>query len=152
MTIDVVDDCTMYGTTPLYLTWKNYLGGQDYWLFTAQKLYSVDILESKTQETNIYNQWPKSWGEFAQGVTRQSVRRSKNIVKVSSQFLTQAQKEALSWIVSSPLVQILTPGVVPTLRTVVVDSSTLSKYQDRDNLYSMNFTITYTDELPVQTA
>lgn len=150
MTIDVVDDCTMYGTTPLYLTWKNYLGGQDYWLFTAQKLYSVDILESKTQDRNIYNQWPKSYGEFAQSVNSQSVRKSKNTVKISSQYLTQAQKDALSWIVSSPLVQIVTTGDVPTLRTVIVDSATLPKFQDRDNLYSISFTISYTDELPVQ--
>lgn len=146
MTIDVVDDCTMYNTTPLYLTWKNYLGGQDYWLFTAQKQYSVDVTDSKTQNINIHNQWPKSWGEFAQSVTKQSARKSKNIVRVSSQYLTQAQMEALAWIVSSPLVQILDG----TLRTVIVDSSTLRKFQDRDNLYSMSFTITYTDELPVQ--
>lgn len=152
-TIDVVDDCDQFRTTNLYITWLNYLGGYDYWLFTAQKLFSVDIIESKTQEVNIYNNWPKSYGEFADSMTKQSVRKSKNMVKVTSQFLTKDQADALAWIVSSPLVQILsTSNSVTTARTVIVDSSTLKKYQDRDNLYTVSFNITYTDELPAQTS
>jgi hypothetical protein len=153
ITIDVVDDCDQFRTTNLYFTWKNYLGGQDFWLFTAQKLFSVDVTESKTNEINIHNQWPKSYGEFADSITRQSSRKSKNIVRVSSQYLTKEQMDGLAWIVSSPLVQILsTSGGVTTARTVIVDTSTLKKYQDRDNLYSISFNITYTDELPVQTS
>lgn len=153
ITIDVVDDCDQFRTTNLYFTWKNYLGGQDFWLFTAQKLFSVDVTESKTNEINIHNQWPKSYGEFADSITRQSSRKSKNIVRVSSQYLTKEQIDGLAWIVSSPLVQILsTSGGVTTARTVIVDTSTLKKYQDRDNLYSISFNITYTDELPTQTA
>lgn len=153
MTIDVVDDCDQFRTTNLYLTWKNYLGGQDYWLFTAQKLFSVDILESKTNEINIHNQWPKSYGEFADSITRQSSRKSKNMVRISSQYLTKEQMDGIAWIVSSPLVQILTTtDEVTTARTVIVDTSTLKKYQDRDNLYSISFNVSYTDELPTQTA
>jgi aspartate carbamoyltransferase regulatory subunit len=113
----------------------------------------VDVTESKTNEINIHNQWPKSYGEFADSITRQSSRKSKNIVRVSSQYLTKEQMDGLAWIVSSPLVQILsTSGGVTTARTVIVDTSTLKKYQDRDNLYSISFNITYTDELPVQTS
>jgi len=129
------------------------LGGYDYWLFTAQKLYSVDVTESKTQETNIHNNWPKSYGEFADSITKQSVRKTKNVVKVTSQYVTKDQLDALAWAVSSPLVQIITTtSSVTTARTVIVDSGTLKKYQERDNLYSVSFTITYTDELPVQSA
>jgi hypothetical protein len=152
ITIDVNSECNAYKTTNLYLTWLNYLGGYDYWLFTPQKQFKVDITESKTQEVNIHNNWPKSYGEFAQSMTQQSVRSSKNVVKLTSQYLTKDQADALAWIVSSPLVQILsTTSGVTTARTVIVDSGTLSKYQDRDNLYSVSFSITYTDELPVQT-
>ena len=122
-------------------------------MFTAQKLYSVDVTESKTQETNIHNNWPKSYGEFADSITKQSVRKTKNVVKVTSQYVTKDQLDALAWVVSSPLVQIITTtSSVTTARTVIVDSGTLKKYQERDNLYSVSFTITYTDELPVQSA
>jgi len=153
ITIDVNSECNAYRTTNLYLTWLNYLGGYDYWLFTAQKLYSVDVTESKTQETNIHNNWPKSYGEFADSITKQSVRKTKNVVKVTSQYVTKDQLDALAWVVSSPLVQIITTtSSVTTARTVIVDSGTLKKYQERDNLYSVSFTITYTDELPVQSA
>lgn len=151
LTIDVVTPADCFNTDGLYLTWLNYLGGYDYWYFTAQKVYSVDVLESKTQETNIFKDWPKSYGEFAQSITKQSVRRTKNQIRVSSQFLTQSQADALAWIVSSPLVQILTTtDGIPTARTVIVDTNTMNKYEDRDNQFTVSFTITYTDELPTQ--
>ncbi len=154
-TIDVVTNCDQYDTPSLYLTWMNYLGGYDYWLFTAQKLYSVDVVESKTQTNNIYNNYPDSYGEFGQSIDNQSIRRTKNTIRMTSQLLTQAQCDALAWIVSSPLVQIMTTNTVseqtiPTQRTVIVDSNTLKKRQDRDNTFSISFNITYTDELPVQ--
>ena len=152
MTIDVVDDCDQFRTTNLHLTWLNYLGGYDYWTFTAQKLFSVLVEGSKVQMTNIHNEWPKSYGEFAQSIEKQSVRRTRNTVKVTSQYLTKDQMDGLAWIVSSPLVQILeTSSSITTARTVIVDSATLRKYQDKDNLYSISFNIDYTDELPVQT-
>ena len=155
LTIDVKSDCSQYGITPLYMRWLNYLGGEDFWLFTAQKLYSVEVLESKTQDINIYNDWPNSWGEFSDSITRQTGRRSRNTVKVSSQYLTAAQRDAVAWIVSSPMVQILTstPGSFITLwQTVIVEAATLKKYQENDNLYSISFNISYTDELPAQTS
>lgn len=153
ITIDVVDDCDQFRTTNMYLTWLNYLGGYDYWLFTAQKLFSIDVVDSKTQEINIYNGWPNSYGEFADSIQKQSVRRSRNVVKVTSQYLTKDQMDALAWIVSSPLVQIITTtSGVTTARTIVVDSGTLNKYKDRDNLYSISFNVSYTDELPAQTS
>lgn len=154
-TIDVITQCDEHDTTPIYLTWKNYLGEQDYWLFTKIKSYSVDVTTNQTQTTNIYNDYPNSYSEFADSLDKQSVRKSKNIIKVNSQLLTKAQVDGIAWIKSSPLVQILTdttvsPITYQSLRTVLVDSSTLKKYQDRDNLYSITFEITYTDELPVQ--
>lgn len=152
LTVEVKDDCEQYGTTPIQLRWLNYLASDDQWVFTAQKLYSVDIEENKTQAINVQDNWPKSWGEFADSVIRQSVRRTRNVVKVTSQYLTKGQLDGIAWIVSSPLVQICeTSEGVTTTRTVIVDSQTLRKYQDRENLYSISFNISYTDELPAQT-
>jgi hypothetical protein len=153
ITIDVDNTCSPYDTSGIYLTWLNYLGGYDYWFFKAQTEYSIDVIESKTQDINIYNNWPNSWGEFADSVTKQSVRRSKNAIKLNSQFLTKDQVDALAWIVSSPLVQVMSVvhTNIYTVRTVIVDTSTFRKYQDRQNLYSVSFNIMYTDELPAQT-
>jgi len=154
-TIDVVTPCDQHDTVGMYFTWKNYLGGEDYWYFSAQKTYMVDVTENKTQTKNIYNEYPKSYSELAQSIDQQSVRKSKNVIKVNSQYLTKAQVDGIAWMVSSPLVQVLTDSTVGAitvqqLRTVLIDPSTLKKYQDRDNLYSISFTATYTDELPVQ--
>ena len=152
ITIDVDSTCSRYQTTPLNLRWKNYLGCEDQWVFKAEKAWSVDVTENKTQEINIHNEWPKSWGEFADSVTKQSVRKSKTVVRVVSQFVTKAQLDGIAWIVSSPLVQIVdTTSGVSTVRTVLVDPSTLRKYEDRDDTFSISFNITYTDELPSQT-
>lgn len=154
-TFDVNSSSDCYATTALYLTWKNYLGGQDYWSFTAQKKYSIDIEVSKTQDENIYNNWPNSYGEFGSTIKKQTERRSRNIINVTSQYTTKANIDAISLIKTSPLVQILSSEtiggvIVPILRTVLVDTSTLRKYADRANLYSISFDITYTDEIAVQ--
>ncbi len=154
-TIDIVQPSDCHDTTGIYLTWLNYLGGHDYWYFSAQKVYSVDVTESKNQTVNIYNDYPSSFGEFADSIDKQSSRKTKNTIRVASQFLTKAQVDGIAWIKSSPLVQILTdttvsPITYQSLRTVIMDTSTLKKYQDRENMYSISFEITYTDELPVQ--
>lgn len=154
-TIDVVTPADCHDTTGIYLTWKNYLGGHDYWYFTAQKKYSIDVTKNTVQTINIYNEYPKSYSEFADSVDKQSERKSKNIIKINSQYMTKAQTDGVAWLKSSPLVQILTDTTVgaltyQTLRTILVDAATLPKYADRDNMYSVSFDITYTDELPAQ--
>ena len=154
-TIDVVTPCSPHDTTPILLTWLNQLGGWDYWLFTAQKRYSVDVTESKTQDLNTFNEWPKSWGEEADSVTRQTSRKSKNQIRITSQLLTQGQLNGIAYIKSSPLVQIISSVSVSevthyTGRTVIIDSDTLPKYSDRDNTYTISFLATYTDEISTQ--
>lgn len=145
LTIQVSTDCE---NQSFYLTWLNYLGGFDYWNFTARKTYSVNVEESKTQEKNIFTNWPNSYGEFADTIRQQTSRTSRNSISVESQHLTQAQVDAIAWIVSSPLVQIVTS--VYDRRTVIVDGSSLRKYMDQDKTFTVSFTISYTDELPSQ--
>lgn len=155
ITIDVSDPCAQSGITPLYITWLNYLGGYDYWLFTAKKAYMVDVEQSKTQEKNIYQNWEKSFGEFAGSIRKQTARGSRQMVSVTSQFMTKEQADALAFIISSPLVQILTTTqvgeiTIPTVRTVLVDSTTFKKYEERDKKFSVRFNILMTDEIMVQ--
>lgn len=132
----------------LYLTWLIYPGGFDYWNFTAKKTYSVNVEDSKTQEKNIYTNWPNSYASPADTIRKQTSRSSRTVIRVESQHLTQDQVDAISWIISSPLVQIVTSRY--DRRTVLVDGSSLRKYQDQDKLFNVGFTISYTDELPAQ--
>lgn len=147
ISIDVNQRCSF---TDFYLVWLNYLGGYNYWNFNAKKgkKYSIDILESKTQDVNIYNNWPSSYGEFADSITKQTKRRSKNKIVVTSQLLTQDQEDALKLIVSSPLVQICTSQY--DRRTIILSSNSLYIRQDKDKTMSVSLTVTYTDEIPSQ--
>lgn len=147
LTIDVNSKCSF---TDFYLVWLNYLGGYNYWNFNAKKgkKYSIDILENKTQDVNIYNNWPNSYGEFADSITKQTKRRSKNKIALTSQLLTSAQEDAIKLITSSPLVQICTSQY--DRQTVLVSNNSLYVRQDKDKSLSISLSISYTDEIPSQ--
>lgn len=155
LTIDVLAPCIQNGITALYLTWKNYLGGQDYWLFTAKKEFYIDVEKSETQETNIYTSWEKGFGEFSPSMRKQTIRTSRGKVKVTSQNVTKDQLDNLAYIVTSPLVQIVTTTTVGsqttvTLRTVIIEAASLRKYQEKDKIFNISFNISYTDQIMVQ--
>jgi hypothetical protein len=145
LTIDVNQDCAKQD---FYMTWLNSLGGYDYWNFTMRKEYSIDVTESKTQEKNIYNQWPNSYGEFADSIIKQTVRTGNNKIKVFSQFLTTDQEDAIKLLFVSPLVQIVTSQY--DRRTVLVQAGYLPVRRDQDKTRKLSFDIDYTDELPSQ--
>lgn len=132
----------------LYLTWLNEKGGFDYWNFTAQKRYSIEVTQSKIQEKNIFTAWPNSWIKLADTIRAQTKRDSRNAIAVESQYLTLAQLTALKVIVSSPLVQIVESSL--DKRTVLIDPATLNIFKDKDDLYSIRFSISYTDFIPSQ--
>jgi hypothetical protein len=145
ITVEVNQQCT---PNDFYVSWLNNLGHFEYWNFTARKTYLIDVLESKTQDKNIYNNWPSSYGEFADSITKQTIRRSKNNINVSSQLMSRDNLDVVKSIVSSPLVQIMVSQY--DRRTIIVDPGTLKEYQDQDKTFSMKMRIVYTDELPVQ--
>lgn len=144
-TIDTNTECS---NQDIYLTWKNYLGGHDYWLFTAEKEYGVDILETNESTKNIFTEWPKSYGEFSDTIEYETSRRSKDTILVRSQNLTLEQVQGLKYIKTSPLVQIMTSE--KDRRTVLVDSNSFVVYSETDKLYGIQFTIRYTDDIPSQ--
>jgi len=144
-TIEVSSECS---NQDLYLTWKNYLGGHDYWKFTAEKEYGVDVSDVKETTNNINTEWPKSYGEFADTIKQDISRTSHNTILVRSQNLTLDQVQALKYIKTSPLVQIMTSKT--DRRTVQVDSGSFVSYSESDKLYGIQFTITYTDEIASQ--
>lgn len=136
--ITVNHDCS---NQDIYLTWKNYLGGMDYWLFTAEKDYTIDIEEVKTAEKNIFIDWPNSWNDT---IRYEIQRKSREGITIRTQNLTLDQVNGLKYIRTSPFVQIYND------RTVLVDQDSFTVYTDADKLYSLTFKIMYTNEISAQ--
>lgn len=133
---------------PIYITWLNYLGGFEYFFFNKQKEYQVDIFESGHTRQNTFPSWPRSWGQFADTIDKKTYTKAKNKIVVRSQHLTENQRDALKFIKVSPVVQILYSRT--DRRTVLVDIDSFKVYDESEDLYTLQFTITYTDELPSQ--
>ena len=66
-TINVDSECN---NQEIYLTWLNELGGWDYWKFTAEKDYSLNINNKETIQRNIFNDWDNT---FINGDTENDV-------------------------------------------------------------------------------
>lgn len=134
----------------LVLTWLNYLGGFDYWKFTANKDKNIEIRDSGEVKKNIFNNWPQSYGAYADTIRKQTYRDSNYAYTVRSQNVTRAQVDALAFIKTSPLVQIINSRT--DRRTALVDTDSFKIYTDRDDIYTITFNISYTDDIPSQTA
>lgn len=144
-TINIDSQCELQSR---YITWLNNLGGYEYWNFIGRKTYGRDIVKVTTQDTNLFTNWPNSYGEFAQTQTMEVKRLSKKKELVRSQNLTADLVDAIATIKSSPVVQILDSQY--SQRTVLVDTSSFDIRKDGDKTFSIEFTITYTDEIPSQ--
>lgn len=134
--------------TPIYITWLNYLGGFEYFFFTSEKEYQIEIGETGQTRNNILPNWPNSYGKTADTIKKQTFRNSTKKIVVRSQHLTMNQRDALTHIRTSPLVQIIESRT--DRRTVIVDNDSFKKYDEGDKLYTLIFTITYTDDIPSQ--
>jgi hypothetical protein len=133
----------------LYLTYLNNLGGFEYFPFYKQKEFQIDVEEAGTTRNNILPNWPSSYGKNADTLTKQTYRVTRNKVIVRSQHLTLNQLNALSYIKSSTIVQIVVTR--RDRRTVIIDTDSFKKYDERDKLFTLQFSFTYTDEIPSQT-
>jgi hypothetical protein len=134
--------------TPYQITFLNHLGGFEYFLFTAKKEYQVIIEEAGETKQNVLPGWPNTWGETADTIRKQTFRTSSNSVIVRSQFLSLNQLEALTEIRTSPLVQIMYSRT--NRRTVLVDTDSFTKYDEKDKVFSVEFKITFTDNIASQ--
>lgn len=129
----------------IYLSWLNPLGGFDYWLFTGYKDHALEIVETGTTTRNVFPGWPKSYGGFADTITKQTFRKTRKTQVIRSQILTATQATELGeQIKSSPLVQIITSR--RDRRTVIVDSDSLVVRKESNKVHTLSFTITFTDD------
>lgn len=132
----------------LYISWLNYLGGFEYFLFKAQKEYDIEIEEAGSVDINIFPEFPESYGINADTIRKQTFRNSRNKIIVRSGFLTLQQLNALAYIKTSPCVQIIYSRT--DRRTVIVDTDSFKKYDEGEKQYIMEFSISYTDPIPSQ--
>lgn len=131
------------------LTWLNNLGGFDYWNFTAKKDHIVEITEALQTKKNILPTWPKSYGANADTIKKQTLRVSNKAYTVRSQLVTDDQIDALAYIKSSVLVQIVNSRT--DRRTVIVDTDSFFIRKDGDDTHEIAFNISFTDDIPAQT-
>lgn len=130
------------------LTWLNPLGGFDYWVATAETGKAIDITSTTETTKNIFPTWPKSYGENADTIRKQVSRESANRLFITTQFITEDQADALAYIKTSPLVQIINSRT--DRRTIVVDSDSFTKYTDNQKLITFTFNARYTDNIGSQ--
>lgn len=136
-------------TEELNMTWLNNLGGFDYWNFQADKDDIVEIREAIETKKNILPSWPKSYGETADTIRKQTARVSNKSYTVRSQHLTLDELNAISFIKSSVLVQIINSRY--DKRTVIVDTDSFVKSKDGAKERFIAFNISFTDDIPSQT-
>jgi len=130
------------------LSWLNNLGGFDYWKFTAFSEYIRNINDSGQTKENILPSWPNSYGENASTIRKQTYRESQKQILVRSQHVTLEELQALEYIKSSVLVEVIESR--SSKRRVIVDTDSFTSHKDNDKLFSISFTITYTDDIPAQ--
>lgn len=145
LVINVSTDCT---SQDFYVTWLNHLGGYDYWNFIGESSYGVDIIQSQTQEKNIFTDWPNSYGEFADTITQQTIRRSRQRITLNSQYVSATEIDGLVGIVKSPLVQKM--NSIYDKRTLIVDGSSFPQESDNQKLLMVTINVSPTDEEPAQ--
>jgi hypothetical protein len=133
----------------IYISWLNNLGGFDYWLFHGYSDKLLSIEDTGETKRNIFPNWPKSYGTHADTITKQTLRRTKKQMLIRSQNLTRAQAEILGHeIKSAILVQLITTR--RDRRTMIVDNSSITVQRGIDKIHYVSFTVTYTDDYPIQ--
>lgn len=143
--IDIDNQCSPWD---IYLGWLNNLGGYDYWLFRGAKDYILNIEGTEEVQDNIFPNWPNSYGENAHTINKQVSRDSRKQILVRTDHITLEQLQALEMIKKSISVHIVNSR--QDIRTVIVDADSFTVYKDEDKLYTMSFTISYTNKEAVQ--
>lgn len=133
---------------PLYLTWLNYLGGFEYFLFLAKKEFMIDITQSQTTKQNVFPNWPQSWGQTADTVEKKTFTEGYDKIIVPSQYITPNQRDGLSFIKLSPVVQVVLSR--NDRETWIVDQESFKLYNESDKLTSIQFTLRRTAQKPAQ--
>lgn len=131
----------------IYITWYNPLSGFEYWPFFGYKDHLLEVYETGQTKTNIFPNWPKSYGATADTIVKQTYRKTRKQLVVRSQTLTAGQAQEIGEQIRSSLVVEIVYGTGRRdKRRVIVDSDSVTIRKERDKLHTITFTITYTDD------
>jgi len=144
-TINVNNDCAAQS---IQFQWKNYTGGYDQFVFTAQNDNGIDIPATKQSQKSIMGNWPDSYGSNADTINREIERNSNGSITVYSQYLSEIECDGIAFIKSSTLVQILVSKF--DKRTVIIDTASWVKKTDGAKTFSITFKASFTDDIPSQ--
>lgn len=133
---------------PIYLTWLNSKGGFDYFLFYAYHAHQIDVENVGSSIKNILPNWPNSYDNTADTIDRNTFRDTRKSLILRSQNLSLNQLNALGYIKSSVLVQIMYSR--NDRRTVIVDNASLALYDEKQKTFEITFTLSFTDKIPSQ--
>lgn len=132
----------------IYMTWLNNFGGFDYWDFDSDHENIREIRQAGEVKTNIFTNWPKSYGADANTIRRQTYRDSNKKILVRSQNLTLEELLGLEYIKSSICVEIINSRM--DKRRVLIDTDSWTSYKQEDKLYTLSFTASYSNDIPSQ--
>lgn len=120
----------------LYLTWINYLGGWDYWNFTARKETNIEVKEKIESDIDVF----ADLAVFKAGLQdfKTNQLSSNKVVQVNSQLMNESQVSYVAEIIRSVKVIDLTNNVA-----VKVLTDSLKIKRDSEKLYSVSIDIEY---------
>lgn len=135
--VTVDNSCTKQN---IYMTWLNNLGRYEYYNFTAEKDYGIDVTESTSIKRDIFNNWDTG---FINGETEDDFINIKAAEKVTvrSQFMSLDEINAVKTIKYAIRAQVVRSD--NTKITVMVDKGSFKVRSDGDKLYQIQFDITY---------
>lgn len=145
ITINVNNEC---GSQAMQFQWLNMLGGYDTFVFKTQKDDGIEIVETVESSKSIMGNWPDSYSDIADTINREIKRDSNESVTVYSENVTEIELNAIRYIKTSPLVQILSSR--RDKRTVIIDRSSFTYKQDGAKTFNITFKAVYTDMIGSQ--
>lgn len=124
-------------TNPVYIRWKNILGGWDSWLFEWSQNSSLNVNQGQEYRTSVSDL------TTATEVLQYYKKEGRNILTLFAEQLSNNEVETIRKIALSPKVEMLeAAGASPLVWfTVLVDSADIGTYETENNLSSISFNI-----------
>jgi len=136
----IEDKCLILGEVcenPIYLTWKNTLGGWDYWLFQYKQIYSDNV--SDTGDFNAYHDDLSDQNTVSDWIKKNNIES----ILVGDDQLRTSEAKAIREIAYSPKVYLFVGWVgspqVPEWKTVKINPGTYQVYRSDKNMQSVEF-------------
>ena len=124
---------------PLYLTWKNTLGGWDYWLFQYRQSYG--LLTTSTGDFQRYYDDISSQDTVTDWIKKNGVET----ILLGSDDLSLQEVRGIQDIFYSPKVYLFNGYVgspqVPQWKTVLIEPNSIELFESSRNVHELSFEI-----------